>query len=463
MECERQKWQVLKRDFIFLWLLCLALRSVAAEEQAKHFDKFQIVSINGAAGQLTVSNETFRLGNSGKNENGVCFALQPFLGSGQIIARIHRSSETKGKVGLVFRESTNSISRFAGMFLSGSNAVFERLLNPKESPITTLVTNANPEWLRVTREGDVFSGFYSTDGTNWIQISADTLEMSEAGFAGFAISGNGGFTIDHLQMIRARLTSPPENSTFTVPTNILLKVDEQSFGGTPRRVEFFSDANKIGEAVTFPFAMTWSNALAGDHSLFAKITEAGAAEFFTEPVSCKISLPAAHAEFAGVDTVTKGDWKSGYGREGYCIVRHATNYPVYAVISSTRHKSVLLTHSDQPEALQLTNGNGGIFAQWFTYTNMTVNVSFRDGHSHQIAFYFQDFDSDLRVQQIEVIDSGTRAVLDTRKISNFHGGKYLLWNVRGAVQFRITALTGNAVINGIFFDPNASSAEPSRE
>jgi hypothetical protein len=53
---------------------------------------------------------------------------------------------------------------------------------------------------------------------------------------------------------------------------------------------------------------------------------------------------------------------------------------------------------------------------------------------------------------VDVIDAASQTVLDSRAVSNFRQGEYLVWNVQGHVTFRITNLgNGNAVIGGIFF------------
>jgi hypothetical protein len=43
-------------------------------------------------------------------------------------------------------------------------------------------------------------------------------------------------------------------------------------------------------------------------------------------------------------------------------------------------------------------------------------------------------------------------VLDTRTLSAFNGGKYLVWNLRGHVTLRVTKqVGGNSVISGVLF------------
>src|SRR5262249_39616023 len=54
---------------------------------------------------------------------------------------------------------------------------------------------------------------------------------------------------------------------------------------------------------------------------------------------------------------------------------------------------------------------------------------------------------------IDVIDAASGTVLDSRTVSSFSGGQYLVWNVSGHVQFQVTNLVNgsNAVISGLFF------------
>jgi hypothetical protein len=59
-------------------------------------------------------------------------------------------------------------------------------------------------------------------------------------------------------------------------------------------------------------------------------------------------------------------------------------------------------------------------------------------------------------QRIDVLDAVTNALPDTRNVTGFSNGQYLLWNISGHVKLRITntGLT-NAVVSGLFFQPTA--------
>jgi hypothetical protein len=88
--------------------------------------------------------------------------------------------------------------------------------------------------------------------------------------------------------------------------------------------------------------------------------------------------------------------------------------------------------------------------------NFDINLT--DGNSHQIAVYALDWDDYMggRAETIQVCDANTNAVLDTRSISAFTNGLYLVWNVTGHVHISATMNAGgNAVISGVFFGGRA--------
>jgi hypothetical protein len=63
-----------------------------------------------------------------------------------------------------------------------------------------------------------------------------------------------------------------------------------------------------------------------------------------------------------------------------------------------------------------------------------------------------DWDARGRTETIQVVDANTNAVLDTRVLSSFGNGVYLVWNLTGHVRINVTWTGGNnAVVSGAFF------------
>lgn len=168
-------------------------------------------------------------------------------------------------------------------------------------------------------------------------------------------------------------------------------------------------------------------------------------------------VDANQAEFVKFDTETKGNWKNVYGSEGQKIVGFSPAFPNYlnfGVTGATAH--TWARSSSDSRALQKVNSSDRIAAAWCA-GNFTVDMNFTDGNSHQVAFYCLDWDNRQRSQKIQIFDATTGALLNSRTVSNFGGGSYVVWELKGHVRVRFTSLSGpNVALAGIFVGPGAS-------
>jgi hypothetical protein len=76
------------------------------------------------------------------------------------------------------------------------------------------------------------------------------------------------------------------------------------------------------------------------------------------------------------------------------------------------------------------------------------------GGTHQVALYSVDWDSLGRTEEIDILDAASGTVLDTRSLSSFTGGDYLVWNLGGHIQIRFTNIgnpVASTVLSGLFF------------
>ena len=158
------------------------------------------------------------------------------------------------------------------------------------------------------------------------------------------------------------------------------------------------------------------------------------------------------AAFVKIDSATQGNWKGVYGGAGYNVINNATAYPSdVSVLPAGESSYTWAAATSDPRALEMASGSGRIAATWFTGSSMTVDLSFSDGHTHQLAVYCLDWNYRGRSETLALTDSSGKT-LDTRSIANFTGGQYLVWNVSGHVRLKVTTATGpNAVISGVFF------------
>jgi hypothetical protein len=173
------------------------------------------------------------------------------------------------------------------------------------------------------------------------------------------------------------------------------------------------------------------------------------------------------ASFVRTDTTTKGSWHGTYGSDGYSIANDSQSIPSYANFAVQNQANwTWLSLTTDPRALQTGSNSGSIAATWYNTPEFNLDVNLTDGQSHQLALYAIDWDSSGRAETIELLDAATGALLDSRNISSFVNGLYLVWNVSGHVKINVIQTAGNnAVVSGIFFatpvaSPSITSVSP---
>ena len=159
------------------------------------------------------------------------------------------------------------------------------------------------------------------------------------------------------------------------------------------------------------------------------------------------------ATYVRTDTTTQGDWKVVYGSDGYNVVDDAVQYPAYVNVAITGELNTIWTlPTTDVRALQRVTASGNIASTLYSATFFTVDLAFTDAAPHTVAMYFLDWDGLNRAQTVQVLDGATGAVLDTRSLSHFSNGSYLVWTMTGHVTVKITnTAQPNAVLSGIFF------------
>jgi hypothetical protein len=158
------------------------------------------------------------------------------------------------------------------------------------------------------------------------------------------------------------------------------------------------------------------------------------------------------ASFAGTDAATKGSWKNVYGSEGYAIMGDAASYPTYVTVTTSGTNGWIWNAApSDTRALQRAN-TGRVAACWYNSGSFSVSLNFADQTSRQVAIYMVDWDTTRRTQKIEILDANGN-LLDTRTVTAFNGGQYLIWNMSGRVTIRLTNTNpaANAVLSGLFF------------
>ena len=256
------------------------------------------------------------------------------------------------------------------------------------------------------------------------------------------------------------LTGPPDGSLYTAPATVPLTAtaSDPDVSDTIDHVTFYANGSPIGTSsvpVAGVYSYSWTNVGDGPYALTAVSFDSHGAPSptsSTRNITVTSSGGSASAVFVTTDTTTQGNWPGRYGDDGYSIVGDVTSLPAYATLTpSGALQYTWAASTSDGRALARVDG-GRVAATWYSsWFDLDVNIT---SGTHQVVLYCIDWDTTSRSQRIDVLDVVTSAVLDTRTVTSFNGGKYLSWNVTGHVQFRITTLAGiNAVVSAVFFGP----------
>lgn len=127
------------------------------------------------------------------------YDYQNMAGNGQIVARLTAtptvtqgsgSLNTVSKAGIMIRETTAANSTYVYLFLYPSSGVGlqQRSTTGASSGQTSATSGVGaPQYLKLVRSGNTFTGYYSTDGSTWTAAGSTTVTMASAVTVGLAV------------------------------------------------------------------------------------------------------------------------------------------------------------------------------------------------------------------------------------------------------------------------------------
>lgn len=123
------------------------------------------------------------------NADSFHFIYQAITGNVQIIARVKSLQYTDpwAKAGIMIRQSLDDFSRHVLMTMSpgnGANLQY-RLDNYDSTSNQGGVTNAAPYWIKLVRNGNIFTGYSSPDGLNWTPVGTISNAVPPTAYVGF--------------------------------------------------------------------------------------------------------------------------------------------------------------------------------------------------------------------------------------------------------------------------------------
>lgn len=176
------------------------------------------------------------------------------------------------------------------------------------------------------------------------------------------------------------------------------------------------------------------------------------------PGSVAGQAPSAKASFVKIDTTTQGNWNGVYGIAGRKIVSGPNDSadPSYAQVSvKDAYEYTWAYGTNDVRAVNLPNDGTRVAGTWYQSDPFYFDINISGTAQREVALYMLDWDSNGRKQRVEVIDEKTGVSLDSRDISSFNSGKYVVYNISGHVRIYVSNLVSgsNAVVAGLFFGP----------
>jgi phosphatidylserine/phosphatidylglycerophosphate/cardiolipin synthase-like enzyme len=149
-------------------------------------------------GQSSYSDATFTIAGQGADIWGAADAFQyayhALSGDGTIIARVAsmQAADAWTKAGVMIRSALSATASHAFALVSAAKGVaFQRRPTSGGTSIHTAGSaSAVPRWVKLTRNGNLFSAYESANGTTWTLIGTDTITMPTSAFIGLAVTSH---------------------------------------------------------------------------------------------------------------------------------------------------------------------------------------------------------------------------------------------------------------------------------
>jgi regulation of enolase protein 1 (concanavalin A-like superfamily)/HKD family nuclease len=152
----------------------------------------------GVTGSAQHASGTFTVKASGADIWGTAdafhYVYQPWNGDGSFVARVGSLTNTDvwAKAGVMLRSTLDPTSANAFVLVSAARGVgFQRRAANGATSVTTGVAGVTvPQWVRLDRNGNTFTAYYSNDGTSWTTVGSDSMALPSSLFVGLAVTSH---------------------------------------------------------------------------------------------------------------------------------------------------------------------------------------------------------------------------------------------------------------------------------
>jgi regulation of enolase protein 1 (concanavalin A-like superfamily) len=155
------------------------------------------IGVVGAAGMASGSGHAFTVQGGGddiwNSADAFHFAYVPLTGDGAVVARVSSLERTHhwAKAGVMMRDTLAAGSKHASMIVSPERGLgFQRRVSTNGVSTHTPGDGAPPHWVRLARNGDIFTAQTSRDGVSWQTLGTERIAMAATIHVGLAVTSH---------------------------------------------------------------------------------------------------------------------------------------------------------------------------------------------------------------------------------------------------------------------------------
>ena len=298
----------------------------------------------GVPGLTSLVNGTFLLHGSGADIWGTAdefqFAAQSASGDCDLRARVPLQTNTNAwaKAGVMIRDGTAAGAAHAMMVITpgnGFNFMSRTAAGGASAYTAGPALNAAPNnWVRLTRVGDLLTGYVSADGTNWTPAGTATIAMSATTQAGLAVCSHvdtalGAAQFDNVSLADSAAVAVQVNDTFDAGTHTA--GDDAGDAQDVAWVASGGTASVVADAT-----IGTGNALHFDSTATFALTRAGFAPRALVNVgdAVKLSFDFRYAEAPANTTGLRFGLFNGSG-DGFCVQQGTGGSTAWVLVEDT--------------------------------------------------------------------------------------------------------------------------------
>ncbi|MDQ8179584.1 LamG-like jellyroll fold domain-containing protein [Pelagicoccus sp. SDUM812005] len=164
-----------------------------------YFTDLDDIGAPGLSGTATFSNGSYLVEGGGADiwgsSDSFSFVSADATGDIAIVARVVDVENTHNwaKAGVMIRESLAANSPNVAVVVRPNRQLTLQWRNATggtSSNVGIVGDTSSVKWIRLIRSGNLFTGYYSTDGSSWTQIAAQSVAMSSNAKVGLAVTSH---------------------------------------------------------------------------------------------------------------------------------------------------------------------------------------------------------------------------------------------------------------------------------